>query len=143
MDLKDLDTVAGSSKGFELQLFHPGTQADLGMFITVLGRDSEEFKKVSAEHNRRRVAKAQKSGAARLTLSLEEVEAESVDLLVACTKSWRQQDKDTPEGKATLTLQGEELECTRANAEKLYKKYPWIREQVDQAVVDRANFLGR
>jgi hypothetical protein len=57
--------------------------------------------------------------------------------MVACTKSWRD---DT---KTTLTLEGEELECSRENVLRVYREYPWIKEQVESAVMERANFLAR
>lgn len=142
MDIAKLDTVAQANHGFEASLHHPGTLADLGIFITVLGRDSTEFRRVSAEQNRKRVSKIQKAGGMqRVALTVEELEQDSLDLLSACTKSWRQVVKEKE--KATLTLNGQELECSTANARKLYADYPWIKEQVDMAVTDRANFSKR
>lgn len=143
MDIAKLDTVAQSNSGFEAPLHHPGTLVDLGIFITVLGRDSTEFRRVSAEQNRKRVAKIQKAGGTqRVALTVEELESDSLDLLAACTKSWRQVDEKGKESK-TLTVGGTEIECTRDNARKLYSEYPWIKEQVDSAVTDRSNFSKR
>lgn len=145
MDLSTLDTVAGSEAGFELELCRPDTQEPVGVYITVLGRDSERFRKTQAEHNRRRMAKMQKSGTLRVNLTSEELERETIELLVACTVSWRTEDErgERDTSKPVIRIKGEELDCTPENAARLYRQWPWVKEQVDQAVVDRANFLKR
>lgn len=150
MDLNELDVVGKSNEGFELQLVNFKTQEGLPLYITVLGKDSDVFRKLTAEQNRRRLAKMTKGNVMRLgSLSAEELEADAVELLAVCTVSWREQL--VPDGhavregesvsKSTLRLNGEELACTRANATKLYVGFPWIREQVDTAIGDRANFI--
>ena len=143
-DLSNLDVVAASEKGFEIPLYHPGTTADLGWWIRVLGRDSAEFRQCQSEQNRKRMNKLSKGG--RTTgASLQEIVTETVELLAACTVDWGRVAK-TLDGvsipaKSTLLDNGEELPCTRMNAITIYTKYPWIREQVDAGVGDRANFL--
>lgn len=52
----------------------------------------------------------------------------TIELLTACTASWN------------LTWNGKQPECTPENVRKLYAEQPWIREQVDVFVGDRANF---
>lgn len=135
MDLKQFDTVAASNVGFELQLVNPSNGEELPIFITVLGRDSDEFRKLQAELNRRRLNKLARSGRHRSTD--DDFEADGVQLLAVCTKAWR--DGDKPK----LTIDGEELECNRANAARVYSRFPWIKDQVDAAVLDRANFTSR
>jgi len=149
VDLAKLDTVSGANQGFELQLLDPGTLANLGIFIQVLGRDSAEFRKLAADQNRRRIAKVTRGGQFRAgAASLEEMESDGIELLAECTKGWRsvELDKDDPtieQSKPFLTIGGEEVQFSRAAAVKLYTNYPWIREQVDGAVIDRANFIKR
>ena len=136
MDIAALDSVKAANNGFELELFHPGTMVNLGLFITVLGKDSAEFRKVSSAQNRKRLQKATKGGGFRAgAVSMEEIEQDSIELLAACTVLWRDGDKKT------LTFAGKELECTPENAKQVYTDYPWIREQVDAGVSDRANFI--
>lgn len=141
MDLAKLDTAKAANEGFELALKHPGTGASVGIYITLLGRDSDTFRTIQAEHNRRRVARMAKGGMFKIDLTPEEVDRDALDLLSSCTKSWRQVDDGA--SKDTLTLEGDELECTKENAEKVYSRFHWIREQVDSGVTDRANFTQR
>jgi len=41
-----------------------------------------------------------------------------------------------------VTVDGKELACNKDNAAALYERFPWIKEQVDTAVGDRANFIN-
>ena len=131
IDLSSIDTVAGANAGFDVQIYHPGTNEDLGIIIRVLGKDSDEFQKISRAQSKKRMAKMSKGGNFRNTnLPLEEIERDSLDLLAACTKSW-----------AGVKLEGKDLECNAANAVMIYERFPWIKEQVDTAIGDRANFI--
>ena len=144
MDLSKLNTAKGSEQGYELQLTNPATGADLGVYITVLGRDSLEFKKLQGEHSRKRIAKMHKAGIAR-GVDVAEIEKETIEVLSACTKSWR--TIETVDGKPVsnpiLILGKERLEFSRDAAARVYTEYSWIKEQIDAAVADRANFLPR
>lgn len=40
-----------------------------------------------------------------------------------------------------VALDGEVLDCSPANAERLYLRLPWLLDQADRFVADRANFL--
>jgi hypothetical protein len=76
-----------------------------------------------------------KGGFRNTNVPIESVEADGIQLLATVTKSWRQGEKQT------LTVEGKELPCTKDNAVILYERFPWIKEQVDTAVGDRANFI--
>lgn len=140
MDLKQLDVVGGANEGFEFELLHPTTNAPLGIFITVLGQDSDEFRRVLAEHNQRRVDKFMRNGVYRPgPLTMQELEANAIDLLAASTKAWR--DADAKVAKGTIVMDEKAYPCNRENAIRIYTANPWIREQVDLEVGNRANFL--
>ena len=130
VDLSSIDTVAGSNEGFDVQIYHPGTNVDLGIVITVLGKDSDEFLKVSRTQSKKRMAKMAKGGFRNTSISIEEVEQDGIELLAACTKAW-----------AGMVENGKDIVCTASNAVDVYTRYPWIREQVDIAIGDRANFI--
>ncbi|MDD4390195.1 MAG: hypothetical protein PHW03_05265 [Eubacteriales bacterium] len=148
IDLASLDTVQGSNAGFEVSIYNPATNEDLGVFITVLGKDSDEFQKVSRAQQKKRMAKMSKGGfrSNNMTLSPEEIEAEGISLLAAVSKKWRtaavkEGEVITEPEKDTILIDGKELPFSIANAEMIYKRFPWIKEQVDTAVGDRANFI--
>ena len=129
IDLANIDTVKGAIEGLTLR-FTPATNEDLGITINVIGKDSDEFQKITREQTKKRMQKAAKGGFRNVTIPVEELEEDSLKLLAACTKGW-----------SGVVENGKAVECTKENAMAIYEKYPWIREQVDTAIGDRANFI--
>ena len=130
VDLAKIDTVKGSNEGFDVRIYHPGTNEDLDITISVLGKDSDAFQRVSRAQNKKRLAKMQKGGFRNISAPLEEVERDGIDLLASCTTGW-----------TGVIVSGKEIEFSKDNAVMIYEGYPWIKEQVDIAVGDRANFI--
>jgi len=132
IDLASIDTVKGSNEGFDVSIYHPGTLADLGIIINVLGKDSDEFQKVSRAQQKKRMAKMTKGGfrAQSMTPPPEEIEADGLDLLARCTKSW-----------SGVIVDGKEIAFSLDAAKTVYTRFPWMKEQVDTAIGDRAIFI--
>ena len=132
IDLASMDTVKGSNEGFDVKIYHPSTLVDLGIVINVLGKDSDEFQKISRAQQKKRMAKMTKGGfrVQNLTLAPEEVEQDGLELLAKCTRSW-----------TGVVIEGKEIEFSHDNALMVYDRFPWIKEQVDMAIGDRANFI--
>lgn len=137
-DIGSLDTVAACNAGAEIELRHPVTAAPLGVYINILGRDSEAFR----EHTRqsineriRRDAVALKRGKDTEVRTLEQSRDENIDLLVVCTMGWRTGDKKV------MIVKGEELPFNVPNAKRIYGTVPWIYEQINEAIGDLANFM--
>lgn len=135
MDLATIDTVKGANAGVDVKIYHPGTNEDIGVNIRVLGKDSDEFQRISRAQQKRRMDKLTKGGFRGANIPLESIEQDAIDLLASLTKGWKQEDK------STITLDGEELACTKENAVAVYERFPWIKEQIDAAIGDRANFI--
>jgi len=131
IDLASIDTVKGSNEGFKVQIYHPGTNEDLDLIINVLGKDSDAFQKVSRAQNKKRMAKMQKGGFRNTApIPIEEIEQDGIDLLAACTTGW-----------TGVIIEGEEIQFSIDNAVMVYERFPWIKEQIDTAIGDRANFI--
>jgi hypothetical protein len=62
----------------------------------------------------------------------EEQDESGLNLLVACTLAW--------EG---VIVEGVDLPCTPDNVKMVYRRFPWLQEQVTAFIGDRANFLSR
>ena len=120
----------------EIEIYNPRTKAGTGIYITVYGRDSEKARGiVRAQMNRRFRSGRRNNG---ITLSAEELEVESMDALVGCTKSWRGMFwPDAPGGPLVPR------ECVPVNVRRIYTTSPTIREQVDDAINDRTLFTQR
>jgi hypothetical protein len=134
LDLCDLDVRKGAEAGFELQLAHPQSGTPLPIFITVLGADSDLYQTALRTQQRRRMERLARGK--RTPITPEEIEEDALALLAGITTAWR-----TAPG---VTLDGQAFPAFSQNAAKqIYQRFPWIREQVDQAMGDRANFLPR
>jgi hypothetical protein len=127
--LDQFDTVTRSNAGVEMELKDLRTGRGSGAFITLLGKDSAEFRAILDERSR---AYADR-GAAGLPLELDADEREqaSREMLARCTKGWRGLER----------ADGTELVYSHSAAIDLYATYPAIREQVNVFIADRANFV--
>ncbi len=123
----DLASLEPASEGVEMQVRHPATNAPIdGMAITVLGLDSARAVQMQRAATNRRL----KQGINKMKWSAEEIDEDGIQMLSALTTSWR-----------GIELDGKPLECNRQNATTLYTRFRWLREQVDEFVGERANFL--
>jgi hypothetical protein len=95
--------------------------------ITLAGKDSEIFRNAMEAQREFRLRKAMQTGQERPTLA--ELRAETVDLIAACTLSWTLEVDDAP------------YACTKDNAREVYRRLPWLLDQADAFIADRANFL--
>ena len=125
VDLAALDVTSAAEKGAVLQLTHPVSGVELDISIRLAGMDSEQYQKAQRAAVNKRVNKRR-----RTPLDPEELAEESYTLLAKVTLGW--------EG---IVLDGELIPFSQENARMIYKRFPWIREQVDQFTTDRGNFL--
>jgi hypothetical protein len=95
--------------------------------LTLAGKDSDRFRVAQEEQREFRLRKALQTGQERPTLA--DVRAETIDLIAACTISW------------TIMVDGEPYPCTRDNVREVYRRLPWLVDQADAFISDRANFL--
>ena len=133
VDLADLDTTAACDKGAEIELRHPVTNEPLGIFVTVLGKDSSAFKeymRTAINDKLRKEAMAKKRGKDIDPATYEAAESETIDLLIVCTVGWR-----------NMVMGGKQLEFNVPNARTVYSTYSWIRKQVDEGISNLENFI--
>lgn len=115
-------------------LVHPVTRQPLRDedgnegYIDLYSSDSDVARKYDREVTRRRLNQR-----GQIRLSPEELEAEGLDKLAALTAGWN-----------LVALNGKKLDvpCNTQNARELYSipSMTWIRDQVNEFAVDRANF---
>lgn len=151
VDISSLDTVAASDKGAEIELLHPTTNAPLGIFITILGKDSQIFRdhvKESVNAQIRKEALANRRGKKLDPGTAEEAEEKAIELLVLCTLGWRSETYEVKEGKKVvasnepvIVMGGEPLSFNIMNAKRIYTESIWIRRQIDDAIGDLENFI--
>ena len=122
MDLRKFDSITLADKGVELVL-DPKTATNPGAGIFLHGADS-------AAHKAKRREIDLRNSERRSPPSPDDIEAQTFEILVACTKGWH-----------GLIEDGKELVFSPAEAEKLYRNYPEIRYRVADFIFTRANFF--
>lgn len=133
-DLKTL-SVDPDNQQAVLPLLHPNTFAPLidekgkEVTITLHGPDSTPVKKARRKIQDKNLSQSAKKR--KLSLSSEQLELQSLEILVAATASWN-----------NLSYEGDE-KCSPENVRKVYENVPWIREQVDEFISERSHFLGK
>lgn len=128
MDLAQLDMTSMADIGAEMPVIHPATLEPLKynghpVIIKLYGQDSTAFREEMQNRAKIQLARRQK-------IDVEKLTSDAADLLAACTIGW-----------VGLTEGGQEIEFSRENAKRIYTKYGWLRQQVDEFVSDRANFF--
>jgi hypothetical protein len=133
MDLaKKFDLTAAASRGADLHLRNPATNEPLyddeertsPVTIKLLGKDSPKWREAIHKASQERTANQVR------TMTPEERQRENARIFAGITLGWSGIESD---GKA--------LRFNEANARSLYLELPWIMEQIDAFVADRANFL--
>lgn len=127
MDLSQLNLAELAEQGAWLTVTHPQTDEDTDLRIRLAGADSRTWQEAERSHTNKRLQQFQRRG--NLTMTAEDIEQRGIALLAAATIDWENVVED-----------GHRIACNVANARQLYRKYTWIREQVDKFVGDRANF---
>lgn len=126
MDLSQFDGLAkAQDEGIDVEIFHPKTGEKTGITIKVAGPESERQKRFRRMLMNDRLVKNRNR---RVTVT--EIEEDALRLSAASIISW--------DG---IELNGQKLDYTTANAEKILGDYPFIRDQVDAVVNDRTVFI--
>src|SRR5688572_28651809 len=103
LDLAQFDTVKTSTAGAKMEVRNPKTGDVVpDVTITLAGRDSEQLTGFTRTQADRRIEQA---GKGQRTIKSADIEADSLELLVACTLGW--------EG---IALDGETLTYSADNA---------------------------
>ena len=128
LDLDVLDFAGSAKDGARLDLRHPITNAPTGAWLQLLGTDSDTYRAAQRAVQRDRLKQIARTR--RVAVSPEEMESEALQLLVVATI-----------GMGGVVVKGQLLTYSADTVRDLYKRHHWIREQADEFINDRANFL--
>lgn len=99
--------------------------------IDLISADSKEYQKLQHKHQDKRLDKVRiRGGKVRNNITAAGAEADATELMASCFVKIHH-----------FELEGNPLESSFENALLLLDQ-PWIREQVDEFVHDRSNYLG-
>jgi len=121
LDLGSLEATETAT----LELRHPTTgKAIPGATITAYGKDSRKFEVLQNKSLRKRLKKRNSIP------DPEDFNRENLEILAELITGW-----------AGIVVDGSEIPYTKDNAIQLFERFKWIKEQVDEFVGDRLNFL--
>lgn len=155
MDLAERDMKAFAAKPTPLNIMDPADRKRfLGVRLYIIGRDSDEYKqwafdRADSRAEQTMAAQRRKSFAARPEVTAEEMYDDQIDEAIFLTRGWDQctnlddvQKKSAePQWKASLTVDGQELDFNTANRAAVLRRFTWIVEQAQMGAGDRAVFV--
>jgi len=129
----DLSTLKIDNEPADLQLLNPKTGEKTDIILHCVGLDSDQFKAVDRQLSKKRLIDAQRKGGIKRVIQqadFEQIEEDDCQRLAACISGW----KNLQEGDKAVKF-------STAACIEILKKYPWIKDQVQEFVSDRANFI--
>lgn len=135
-DLDVVDTVTLANSGVDMPLktlTGVPIKNKLGkpVVIRLVGTDSEVYRTLMRS---RMIEGVNNRDATALTEEMVvKTQEQALDTVVACTLGW----------SGVLDRDGTEVKFSADAARVLYKQYPAIRDQADQFIADRRNFLPK
>ena len=131
MDLNNLKPEL-ADEGVVMEVIHPDTEEPIaGMTITLMGQDSAAYRKLALKKQQAVLSRLSK-GKKAADFKAEQIEADTIDELVALTVTWSGFERGE-----------DEIAPTPANFREIYTEFRWIREQAQAFVADRANFFRK
>jgi len=128
MKLSKFNTTKRSNSGVELELSLLDSVEKSGVFITLMGRDGKVFRSIREDRSR---AMSERVQAGKGDYTPDEQDEMVCDTLSRLTLGWRNiQDED-----------GSDLPFTKEKAYQIYLEHPAIREQANQFIANRGNFV--
>lgn len=137
LDLASLDTAVACDNAIDYELRHPVTDEPIGVFIKIIGKDSNKLRDAIRKRiNARLRADAIRRNNKPEIRTAEQIEAESIDLLVLATEGWY-----CAESQNAIEYKGDFLTYNEENVRKVYTEQLWIRQQIDEACGDIDRFF--
>lgn len=133
MGLNAVGTVKDTT---EVLLYHPRTGSEIPgpqgkpLSVTIHGPYSAKYKSFMRKQQQARLQNVTRQNRNALNITAEELEAGAMDLIIACIESWNM----SFEGDKVLAL-------TEENIREVFKQHPWVRDQIDAAMGNAADFL--
>lgn len=111
-----------------LDIVHPATDEPVGLVLILLPDSHPQVKAAARKSLNESISRRSKATA-------EQIEANRISMVAASVGGW--------EWQGELTFHGEKPEFTQQTLQQLLKELPWVGEQVDVALTDRAEFFRR
>lgn len=122
--MTELTTIVAGPR--PLQIKHPATDEPIGLELLLLPDSHEQVRAASRKATNERMFNRGK-------VTAEKLEAGRIDMLAASIDGWNWEGE--------LTFHGEKPAFSEKTLRQVFKELPWVAEQVDYALGDRAAFF--
>jgi len=122
--MTELSNIVAAER--RLEILHPATEEPVGLVLILLPDSHPQVRAAG-----RKTANERMSHRGKVTA--EQLEAARMGMLVASISGW--------EWKGELTFHGEKPVFEEQTLKSLLKELPWVAEQADLALNDRAAFF--
>jgi hypothetical protein len=122
LDLAKTNVAEAAEAGVEFELVIPKSKVATGAFIKVRGPESKtvrDYSRKAYTEMQARDSLARKRGKEPEQITLEEAETMAINSAVIRVIGWR-----------GITESGKEILFTEEAAREIFRKHPWIRDQV-------------
>lgn len=148
-DIAQLGTAEDAERPIDMEIASNRDGQGTGVFVRLIGKDSAQYRKLNRHLQNRRLDELSRTR--KLKMTAEQNEAETLRLLVECVLGWKSRLYERVDGvlvplqpeqfAETYNLRGEELPFSKENVKRVFTVVPEIREQVEDFLADRANFV--
>lgn len=131
--MADLNTIGQINETAMVEVYNPVTGESMTtddgapMEVEVYGQDSAHYKAVDRSILNRNIGSASRRG--KLSLDAEQLDAQAMERTSKCVKSWN------------IQYGGEVPGTDPETVKRILTELPWLREQIEAGVADRARFL--
>lgn len=125
-DIANLDVTTHSEEGMDVEIINPRTGEKIGLVITVKGAFSARFQELVARQKKRDAIRKNNP----VARAVADEDDDTAQVLSEVTIGWK-----------GMVENGKEVVFSKAEAFRVYDKYPIIRGQVLTAALDVANFI--
>lgn len=122
--MTELTTIVAAER--RLEVLHPASQEPVGLVLVLLPDSHPQVRAAARKSANERMAYRGK-------VTAEQLEAARMGMLTASISGW--------EWKGELTFHGEKPAFDQHTLTALLKELPWVAEQADIALSDRAAFF--
>ena len=127
--MTDLNDLIFDDHPTRVDLVHPETKEELGFHVLVASEYSNQFREYVYSKVQAKIDKGEDDNSeADKKVNIKELKDQEAEEYAALTVGW------------DITVGGKKPKLSKSKAEEVYKKWPWIVDQVKDAVEKKAAF---
>lgn len=112
-----------------VEIKHPSTGDELGITVTLMSMNDPRMSAIKRRFQVQRLEQERR----RKAITVDEIEKNTTDLLVASMTGWV--------WKGDTTFHGEKPAFNEEKIKEIFKELPWFKDQITEALEDEKSFF--